>query len=214
MLVHWNYSYEFSVKHEYEGDWNENTRLTTCNPHAKKLVTSSETPQEVESKKEVIFTYDVEFEVSYHNSQQLNYHCRVLLRIGFGCWFYLTWWNFELVGKWCEVGISVGYLSSNGRWPDSLVFNSKLFDDCTFPFGHGGYDNVADTVSWYLKVQSVRDTRRSTRRDRMETSAWGCVQASTKLRFTVYICWNRCSVFWNDCCDHDVCCPWIFVSLK
>ncbi|ESW26875.1 hypothetical protein PHAVU_003G155900 [Phaseolus vulgaris] len=54
----------FSVKHEYEGDWNENTRLTTCNPHAKKLVTSSETPQEVESKKEVIFTYDVEFEES------------------------------------------------------------------------------------------------------------------------------------------------------
>ncbi|KAH1117275.1 hypothetical protein GLYMA_17G073600v4 [Glycine max] len=54
----------FSIKHEYEGKWNENTRLTTCDPHAKKLVTSSESPQEVEDKKEIIFTYDVEFEAS------------------------------------------------------------------------------------------------------------------------------------------------------
>lgn len=55
---------ESSVKHEFEGDWkNENTRLTTCDPHAKRLVTSSETPQEVEEKKDVIFTYDVEFQV-------------------------------------------------------------------------------------------------------------------------------------------------------
>ncbi|KAL2338525.1 hypothetical protein Fmac_012971 [Flemingia macrophylla] len=54
----------FSVKHGYEGKWNENTRLTTCDPHARKLVTSSESPQEVEDKKEIIFTYDVEFEAS------------------------------------------------------------------------------------------------------------------------------------------------------
>lgn len=52
-----------SVKHEYEGGWTEKTRLTTCDPHAKRAVTSSESPQEVEDKKEVIFTYDVEFEV-------------------------------------------------------------------------------------------------------------------------------------------------------
>ncbi|PIA45859.1 hypothetical protein AQUCO_01600241v1 [Aquilegia coerulea] len=51
----------FSIKHEYDGDWNENTRLKTCDPHAKVMVTGSDSPQEVEEKKEVIFTYDVEF---------------------------------------------------------------------------------------------------------------------------------------------------------
>ncbi|KAL0316485.1 UNVERIFIED_CONTAM: Transmembrane 9 superfamily member 10 [Sesamum radiatum] len=54
----------FSVKHEYEGQWNDKTRLTTCDPHAKRTVTSSESPQEVEDKKEIIFTYDVEFQES------------------------------------------------------------------------------------------------------------------------------------------------------
>ncbi|KAG7023443.1 Transmembrane 9 superfamily member 10, partial [Cucurbita argyrosperma subsp. argyrosperma] len=51
----------FSVKHAYEDSWNENTRLTTCDPHAKQLVTNSETPQEVEENNEIIFTYDVEY---------------------------------------------------------------------------------------------------------------------------------------------------------
>ncbi|XP_057460021.1 transmembrane 9 superfamily member 8-like [Actinidia eriantha] len=51
----------FSVNHEYEGDWSEKTRLTTCDAHAKRAVTNSEAPQEVEDKKEIIFTYDVEF---------------------------------------------------------------------------------------------------------------------------------------------------------
>uniref|UniRef100_A0A7C9A613 Transmembrane 9 superfamily member n=1 Tax=Opuntia streptacantha TaxID=393608 RepID=A0A7C9A613_OPUST len=55
----------FSVKHEYEGEWNEgNTRLTSCDPHARRLVTSSNNPQEVENKQEIIFTYDVQFEES------------------------------------------------------------------------------------------------------------------------------------------------------
>lgn len=54
---------ECSVKHEYEGEWSKKTRLTTCDPHAKRTVTSSESPQEVEDKKEIIFTYDVEFQV-------------------------------------------------------------------------------------------------------------------------------------------------------
>lgn len=54
----------FSVKHEYEGDWSEKTRLTTCDPHAKRAVTNSESPQEVDDKKEIIFTYDVEFQES------------------------------------------------------------------------------------------------------------------------------------------------------
>ncbi|KAL3824636.1 hypothetical protein ACJIZ3_020665 [Penstemon smallii] len=54
----------FSVKHEYEGKWDDKTRLSTCDPHAKRIVTSSESPQEVEDKKEIIFTYDVEFQES------------------------------------------------------------------------------------------------------------------------------------------------------
>ncbi|KAM0969170.1 hypothetical protein ACFX2A_017728 [Malus domestica] len=54
----------FSVKHEYEGEWSKEKRLTTCDPHAKRTVTSSESPQEVEDKKEIIFTYDVEFQES------------------------------------------------------------------------------------------------------------------------------------------------------
>nr|VDD34094.1 unnamed protein product [Brassica oleracea] len=48
----------YSVKHEYDGEWSEKTRLTTCDPHKKRLVVSSSTPQEVEQKKEIIFTYD------------------------------------------------------------------------------------------------------------------------------------------------------------
>ncbi|WVY90477.1 hypothetical protein V8G54_035991 [Vigna mungo] len=55
----------FSVKHEYEGKWDEQaTRLTTCDPHAKHTVVNSNTPQEVEENKEIIFTYDVEFQES------------------------------------------------------------------------------------------------------------------------------------------------------
>lgn len=54
----------FSVKHEYDGEWNDKNRLTTCDPHAKRTVINSDSPQEVEDKKEIIFTYDVEFEES------------------------------------------------------------------------------------------------------------------------------------------------------
>ncbi|KAF9662744.1 hypothetical protein SADUNF_Sadunf18G0086100 [Salix dunnii] len=55
----------FSIKHDYDGQWkNENTRLTTCDPHARRAVTSSESPQVIEDKKDVIFTYDVAFEES------------------------------------------------------------------------------------------------------------------------------------------------------
>ncbi|KAF3446192.1 hypothetical protein FNV43_RR11371 [Rhamnella rubrinervis] len=55
----------FSVKHEYEGKWNEaKTRLTTCDPHAKHTVINNNNPQEVAENKEIIFTYDVEFQES------------------------------------------------------------------------------------------------------------------------------------------------------
>lgn len=54
-----------SIKHEYEGEWNDKTtRLTTCDPHAKRTVVNSDSPQEVGDKMEIIFTYDVDFEVS------------------------------------------------------------------------------------------------------------------------------------------------------
>ncbi|XP_020578770.1 transmembrane 9 superfamily member 8-like [Phalaenopsis equestris] len=55
----------FSVKHVYEGNWNGNqTRLMTCDPHAKRTVSNSDNPQEVEENKDIIFTYDVEFQES------------------------------------------------------------------------------------------------------------------------------------------------------
>ncbi|CAL0327170.1 unnamed protein product [Lupinus luteus] len=54
----------FSVKHEYEGKWDEKTRLTTCDPHSKHTVVNSNTPQEVEENQEIIFTYDVDFQES------------------------------------------------------------------------------------------------------------------------------------------------------
>ncbi len=54
---------KYSVKHEYEGKWDGKNRLTTCDPHAKHTVVNSNSPQEVEEKKEIIFTYDVDFQV-------------------------------------------------------------------------------------------------------------------------------------------------------
>ncbi|CAI0376735.1 unnamed protein product [Linum tenue] len=55
----------YSIKHEYEGKWAEDkTRLTTCDPHTKRTVINSNTPQEVDDKKEIVFTYDVEFQES------------------------------------------------------------------------------------------------------------------------------------------------------
>ncbi|KAG4968220.1 hypothetical protein JHK87_033871 [Glycine soja] len=41
---------ENSHVHEYDGEWDNTRRLTTCDPHAKKLVSGSEPPQEVEDK--------------------------------------------------------------------------------------------------------------------------------------------------------------------
>ncbi|KAI4380994.1 hypothetical protein MLD38_007114 [Melastoma candidum] len=52
------------VKHQYEGKWSDNTCLTTCDPHSKQIVTNSNTPLEVEENKEIIFTYDVDFQES------------------------------------------------------------------------------------------------------------------------------------------------------
>ncbi|CAN1140423.1 Transmembrane 9 superfamily member 8 [Linum perenne] len=52
----------YSIKHEYEGKWSDDKpRLTTCDPHTKRTVINSNTPQEVDDKKEIIFTFDVDF---------------------------------------------------------------------------------------------------------------------------------------------------------
>jgi len=162
----------------------------------------------VEDKKEIFFTYDVEFEVSYHNPKQLNYQSATKNWISVLIYF-LTLWNFYLSGEYCEVAILLGYLSSNGRWPDSLVFNCQFFNDCTFPFGHGGYDNVEDTLSWYLQVQSTRDTRSSSRRDGGNLSM-GMFSGLIKLRLNLCICWNRCSVLLISTCL----CWWLFVGFR
>lgn len=50
----------YSVKHEYEGNWGENLRLTTCDPSGKLGFGL----QEVKDNTEIIFTYDVNFQVN------------------------------------------------------------------------------------------------------------------------------------------------------
>ncbi|KAL6012172.1 Transmembrane 9 superfamily member 8 [Asimina triloba] len=57
----------FSVKHEYEGQWNNKSGLRTCDIHAKQSVFSSSSPQEIQDKEEIIFTYDVDFQESEVN---------------------------------------------------------------------------------------------------------------------------------------------------
>lgn len=54
----------FSIKHEYDGEWNGKNRLLTCDPHTKRTVINSNSPQEVEVNQEILFTYDVEFQES------------------------------------------------------------------------------------------------------------------------------------------------------
>lgn len=55
----------FSVQHKYDGSWNnDKPSLTTCNPGSMKAVSDKDDPQEVKEGKEVIFTYDVNYEPS------------------------------------------------------------------------------------------------------------------------------------------------------
>ncbi|EER88737.1 transmembrane 9 superfamily member 8 [Sorghum bicolor] len=55
----------YSIKHEPDGDWRGNaTPLKTCDPHSRRLVVDSDSPQEVDANKDIIFTYDVNFEES------------------------------------------------------------------------------------------------------------------------------------------------------
>lgn len=53
-----------NIKHEYKGKWKDrNTRLSTCDPISKVTVINSNGPQVVEEGKEIIFTYDIEYQV-------------------------------------------------------------------------------------------------------------------------------------------------------
>lgn len=75
-----------SVKHEYEGQWSGNkTRLSTCDPHARRSVVNSDAPQEVEANKDIIFTYDVDFQVRLDHCLNLDYrsmsHLMALSRV-------------------------------------------------------------------------------------------------------------------------------------
>lgn len=72
----------FSVHHQYDGDWaDESTTLKTCNPHGKIFVSSSQPPQELARDEEIVFTYDVEFKVSSQRSTRERMH---------GGWILLT----------------------------------------------------------------------------------------------------------------------------
>lgn len=52
-----------SINHEYK-EWDEkNPQLITCNKDTKNLIQGSTVPQEVDTKKEIVFTYDVSFKV-------------------------------------------------------------------------------------------------------------------------------------------------------
>lgn len=54
----------FSVQHKFEGIWNlDKPVLSTCNPGSMKYVSDKDEPQEVKEGKDVIFTYDVVYEV-------------------------------------------------------------------------------------------------------------------------------------------------------
>ncbi|XP_057968095.1 transmembrane 9 superfamily member 7-like [Malania oleifera] len=53
-----------SISHEYKEWDDENTQLVTCNPSNKNIIQGGTVPQEVDTDKEVVFTYDVSFEAS------------------------------------------------------------------------------------------------------------------------------------------------------
>lgn len=52
-----------SINHEYK-EWNDkNPQVTTCNKDTKNLMQGSTVPQEVDTNKDIVFTYDVSFKV-------------------------------------------------------------------------------------------------------------------------------------------------------
>lgn len=54
-----------SIHHQYK-EWDEkNPQLVTCNKNTKNIIQGSTVPQEVDTDKEVVFTYDVSFKVFF-----------------------------------------------------------------------------------------------------------------------------------------------------
>ena len=52
-----------SINHQYK-EWDEkNPQLATCNENTKNIIQGSTVPQEVDTDKEVVFTYDVSYKV-------------------------------------------------------------------------------------------------------------------------------------------------------
>lgn len=61
----------FSVQHKYDGRWSDDKpSLTTCNPGSMKAVSDQDDPQQIKAGKEVIFTYDVNYEVKPQFAKQ------------------------------------------------------------------------------------------------------------------------------------------------
>jgi hypothetical protein len=52
-----------SIKHGYETWEKEKTKLTTCNPTDKQPVNDHQNRQEVAANEEIVFSYDIKFEV-------------------------------------------------------------------------------------------------------------------------------------------------------
>lgn len=68
-----------SINHEYK-EWNDkNPQVTTCNKDTKNLMQGSTVPQEVDTGKDIVFTYDVSFKVllieslTFINSHLIHY---------------------------------------------------------------------------------------------------------------------------------------------
>lgn len=68
-----------SINHEYK-EWNDkNPQVTTCNKDTKNLMQGSTVPQEVDTGKDIVFTYDVSFKVllieslAFINSHLIHY---------------------------------------------------------------------------------------------------------------------------------------------
>jgi len=74
-----NYVPVNSINHEYK-EWNDkDPQVTTCNKDTKNLMQGSTVPQEVDTGKDIVFTYDVSFKVlpikilAYSNGQLIHY---------------------------------------------------------------------------------------------------------------------------------------------
>lgn len=58
-----NFTPENSINHRYK-KWNENnTKLTTCNPDSQTVLQPGMLHQDIDAGKDIVFTYDVTFEV-------------------------------------------------------------------------------------------------------------------------------------------------------